>query len=77
MSKLDQLEMQLKTTDPLQSSSAQVQLHSQIAQTICDVCDEPIRDGRVVLSAAANYGTEGIMKMVSLFAMPFVDFFKW
>ncbi|ERL83472.1 hypothetical protein D910_00476 [Dendroctonus ponderosae] len=65
LTKLDQLEIQLKTTELSRSSPKLAELHAQCARTIEDSTAAPIAEGYGILELAAHGGgTEGVKKMV-------------
>lgn len=66
LNKLDQIEIQLQTTDLSRTSPQLAQLHAQCASTVEAATAVPIQEGYAIIDLAGrgSPGTEGVKRMV-------------
>ncbi|XP_031348623.1 titin isoform X3 [Photinus pyralis] len=64
LTKLDQLEIQIKTSELPSTSPQLAQLHEQCARTVEEITSSPIEEGYAILNAAKMRGTDGVKRMV-------------
>lgn len=66
MTKLDQLEVQLATSEIPVASPQLAQLHAQVARTLEEITQSPLEQGHALLATADAYGTQGTEASVFL-----------
>lgn len=65
MDKLNEIEVQLTSTDLKSTSPQLAQLHAQLSKTIEEITAEPLREGHAILDQAGRgTSTEGVRRVV-------------